>query len=42
MCEEQQTSADVQETTLAELDKNILLILLRDRSTGKNHSLGDR
>ena len=36
MCEEQQTSADVQETTLAELDKNILLILLKDRSTGKN------
>lgn len=36
MCQEQQTSADVQETTLAELDKNILLILLKDRSTGKN------
>lgn len=36
MCQEQQTSADVQETALAELDKNILLILLKDRSTGKN------
>lgn len=31
-----QASADVQETALAELDKNILLILLKDRSTGKN------
>lgn len=36
MCEEKQASADVQETALAELDKNILLILLKDRSTGKN------
>ena len=36
MCEKQQTSADVQETALAELDKNILLILLKDHSTGKN------
>lgn len=36
MCEEKQASADVQETALAELDKNILLILLQDRSTGKN------
>lgn len=36
MCQEQQTPADVQETALAELDKNILLILLKDRSTGKN------
>ena len=36
MCQEQQTSADVQETALAELDKNILLILLKDSSTGKN------
>ena len=36
MCQEQQTSADVQETALAELDKNILLILLKDHSTGKN------
>ena len=35
MCEEKQASADVQETALAELDKNILLILLKDRSTGK-------
>lgn len=36
MCEEKQASADVQETALAELDKNILLILLKDRSTEKN------
>lgn len=36
MCEEKQASADVQETALAALDKNILLILLKDRSTGKN------
>lgn len=36
MCEEKQASADVQETALAELDKNILLILLKDRSIGKN------
>lgn len=36
MCEEKQASADVQETALAELDKNILLILLKERSTGKN------
>ena len=36
MCQEQQTSADVQETALAELDKNILLILLKDSSSGKN------
>ena len=31
MCEEKQASADVQETALAELDKNILLILLKDQ-----------
>ena len=36
MGEEKQASADVQETALAELDKNILLILFKDRSTGKN------